>query len=151
MKNTLQSIHTFSHSDQDAIVAQSFNSGAQAADICQSLQCRSPHRDGYYFAGPALTGTSCSEGMWCDTGRCVRRPNSSPAAPLAEHQKGGWSAWQLDECESGCLRGSMGFQRRRRRCDNPVPVHSSGGCEGSAYDTVGCDDVKVSRNTGIYR
>lgn len=141
-------INTLSHSDRDAIVAQTQNGAAQASDICQSLHCRSPHRDGYYFAGPALTGTQCSEGMWCDTGRCVRRPNSIASAPLADKRKGGWSAWQVGECESGCLLGSRGFQRRRRRCDNPVPVPPNENCEGSSYDTVRCDDVKVSTREG---
>ncbi|KAL1130092.1 hypothetical protein AAG570_013031, partial [Ranatra chinensis] len=29
-------------------------------DICQTLKCRTPHRAGYYFSGPALEGTSCA-------------------------------------------------------------------------------------------
>lgn len=28
--------------------------------VCQSLQCRTPHRSAYYFAGPALDGKFCS-------------------------------------------------------------------------------------------
>lgn len=27
--------------------------------ICQNLHCKTPHRSGYYFAGPALEGTKC--------------------------------------------------------------------------------------------
>lgn len=30
--------------------------------MCQNLMCRTPHRSGYYFAGPALDGTTCSPG-----------------------------------------------------------------------------------------
>lgn len=28
-------------------------------DICENLQCETPNRPGYYFAGPALEGTTC--------------------------------------------------------------------------------------------
>lgn len=28
-------------------------------DICENLRCKTPHRSGFYFAGPALEGTEC--------------------------------------------------------------------------------------------
>lgn len=44
--------------DADAEVATLFNA-------CQSLQCTTPHKSGYYLAGPALEGTKCSNGNQC--------------------------------------------------------------------------------------
>lgn len=37
--------------------------GGTLNDICQQLQCKTPHRSGYYFAGPALEGTDCGNGL----------------------------------------------------------------------------------------
>lgn len=37
--------------------------GGSLSGICQQLQCRTPHRSGYYFAGPALEGTDCGNGL----------------------------------------------------------------------------------------
>lgn len=37
-------------------------------EACQSLQCETPHRSGYYFAGPALEGTRVlSSHLYLDT------------------------------------------------------------------------------------
>lgn len=33
------------------------------SDICNNLQCKTPTRSGYYYAGPALEGTDCGRGM----------------------------------------------------------------------------------------
>lgn len=44
--------------DRDAVVAPN-----QKLDgICYNLQCKTPHRSGFYFAGPALEGTQCGNG-----------------------------------------------------------------------------------------
>lgn len=45
--------------DQDALVAPS----QKLQDICYNLQCKTPHRSGYYYAGPALEGTECGRAM----------------------------------------------------------------------------------------
>lgn len=41
--------------DKDAYISV----GNQLSDICVSLNCRTPHRTGYYSSGPALDGTDC--------------------------------------------------------------------------------------------
>lgn len=44
--------------DHDAIVSPN-----QKLDtICYNLQCKTPHRSGFYYAGPALDGTNCGNG-----------------------------------------------------------------------------------------
>lgn len=44
--------------DKDAVMSTS-----QKLDtICYNLQCKTPHRSGYYHAGPALDGTECGRG-----------------------------------------------------------------------------------------
>lgn len=45
--------------DKDAIMSPN----QQLSTICYNLQCKTPHRSGYYFAGPALEGTICGEKM----------------------------------------------------------------------------------------
>lgn len=41
--------------DKDAVMAPN----QQKSTVCYSLQCKTPHRSGYYFSGPALEGTEC--------------------------------------------------------------------------------------------
>ncbi|XP_058447039.1 A disintegrin and metalloproteinase with thrombospondin motifs adt-2-like [Malaya genurostris] len=106
--------------------------------ICQNLQCRTPHRTGFYFAGPALDGTDCGESKWCIGGACVKQ-KKKPSNVI----KGGWSEWDIGDCNSGCLEHSKGFQQKSRRCDNPKPVNTDAGCEGSAYDVTVCNDEKL--------
>ncbi|XP_058122660.1 A disintegrin and metalloproteinase with thrombospondin motifs adt-2-like [Anopheles ziemanni] len=119
--------------DKDAILAS-----AVQPDICQNLRCRTPHRTGFYFAGPALEGTDCGDSKWCNGGKCIKQKkkptNSTP---------GGWGGWMDDECISGCLEQSRGYKRRTRRCDNPPPVNTDQGCEGVAVDVTVCDDQQL--------
>ncbi|KXJ81822.1 hypothetical protein RP20_CCG017866 [Aedes albopictus] len=123
--------------DKDAISAPT--SGLER--ICQNLQCRTPHRTGFYFAGPALEGTDCGESKWCIGGSCVKQ-KKKPITVV----RGGWSEWMVGDCNSGCLARSRGFQQRTRRCDNPKPVNTDEGCDGSAYDVMVCDDEKLCSN-----
>ncbi|KAE8744445.1 hypothetical protein FOCC_FOCC008920 [Frankliniella occidentalis] len=109
------------------------------ADICDNLQCRTPHRSGFYFAGPALTGTSCGAGKWCQGGQCVPMKRKKPTKVV----KGGWSPWRSEPCQSGCIAKARGFQKRRRSCTNPRPVNTDEGCEGSSVDVVLCKDDRV--------
>ncbi|KAI5635750.1 metallo-peptidase family m12B reprolysin-like domain-containing protein [Phthorimaea operculella] len=53
--------------DQDAAPSP----GSLTAAHCAQLACRSPHRAGFYYAGPALPGTPCGHHMWCQGGECV--------------------------------------------------------------------------------
>lgn len=45
--------------DKDAYVVPENDLGV----ICYSLRCQTPHRSGYYFAGPALEGTECGNNL----------------------------------------------------------------------------------------
>ncbi|XP_037913532.1 A disintegrin and metalloproteinase with thrombospondin motifs adt-2-like isoform X2 [Hermetia illucens] len=112
--------------------------------ICQNLQCRSPHRSGYFFAGPALEGTTCGRSMWCEGGYCT--PKKDIAKPAETVVPGGWSPWKTSKCASACIQKSKGFQTRRRVCDNPKPVNTNEGCDGSSYDVELCDDSRICRN-----
>ncbi|KAF5307178.1 hypothetical protein FQR65_LT00694 [Abscondita terminalis] len=53
--------------DADAIVS----TNQKISDICYSLECKTPHRSGTYFSGPALEGTECGKNMYCSGGECV--------------------------------------------------------------------------------
>ncbi|XP_052895522.1 A disintegrin and metalloproteinase with thrombospondin motifs adt-2-like [Anopheles moucheti] len=119
--------------DKDAILASS-----ELPAICQNLRCRTPHRTGFYFAGPALEGTDCGDNKWCEGGNCIKQ-KKKPTYIV----QGGWSEWMDEECVSGCLEQSMGYKRRTRHCDNPAPVNTDQGCEGVALDIAICDDGKL--------
>lgn len=110
--------------------------------ICYNLQCRTPHRTGYYSAGPALDGTNCGFGKWCYGGVCTKK--SSLPKPL-EIVKGGWSEWKHERCISGCITNAKGYQIRRRVCDNPKPKNTFEGCEGNSFETVLCDDSTLCK------
>ncbi|KAJ1524302.1 hypothetical protein ONE63_010813 [Megalurothrips usitatus] len=112
---------------------------SRLSEICDNLQCRTPHRSGFYFAGPALTGTSCGMGRWCQGGQCVVMKRKKPIKVV----KGGWSPWRSEPCQSGCISKARGFQKRRRTCTNPRPVNTDEGCEGSSVDVVLCKDDHV--------
>ncbi|KAL0279016.1 UNVERIFIED_CONTAM: hypothetical protein PYX00_000661 [Menopon gallinae] len=108
-------------------------------DICENLQCKTPHRSGFYFAGPALQGTDCGTNKWCQGGKCVRKEEKA-----VKVVKGGWSNWTpVGECSSGCIKKSRGYQPRRRTCTEPKPVNTDEGCEGPSYDVQICKDDKI--------
>ncbi|XP_054010643.1 A disintegrin and metalloproteinase with thrombospondin motifs adt-2 [Hylaeus anthracinus] len=124
--------------DKDASVATLYRS-------CKSLQCKTPHRSGYYLAGPALDGTYCAVGKECRGGECknaLKIPTETDR-PLVETV--GWSDWKLGPCSSGCLLKSVGAQVRRRFCGSPIPENPDAGCRGSAYDVVLCRDDRLCK------
>ncbi|XP_015597845.1 A disintegrin and metalloproteinase with thrombospondin motifs adt-1 [Cephus cinctus] len=124
--------------DKDAVVVT-------LSDACQALQCKSPHRSGYYYAGPALDGTRCAERKECRGGECLpalQLPNGGQSAVI---KKGGWSAWKAEGCRSGCIQKCKGAQPRRRYCDNPPPTNTEAGCEGPSYDVLLCSDEKLCK------
>ncbi|XP_047511015.1 A disintegrin and metalloproteinase with thrombospondin motifs 14-like [Pieris napi] len=104
--------------------------------ICAQLTCRTPHRAGFYYSGPALPGTSCGHGKWCDGGTCMLvdpsyKPTETPSSGTS------WSVWTSGECKSGCTYKGRGSKERRRSC----PAAAS--CEGASYDVALCEDTKV--------
>ncbi|XP_045775267.1 A disintegrin and metalloproteinase with thrombospondin motifs 14-like [Maniola jurtina] len=124
--------------DKDAAPAQAPGSGGDESQ-CMQLACRSPHRAGFYYAGPALPGTPCGKEKWCQGGECVAAYPSAVSRPPPPSQGGGstWTEWTSDTCRSGCTAKSRGARERRRSCpENAV-------CEGSSYDVVLCEDSKV--------
>ncbi|XP_012551184.1 A disintegrin and metalloproteinase with thrombospondin motifs adt-2 [Bombyx mori] len=124
--------------------AAPWSGGGDQRGQCAQLACRTPHRAGFFYAGPALPGTACGNKMWCQGGECVPSnsvPTSStrvpPSAGMAEGESGGWTVWREGACRSGCSAKSRGFRERRRECATTTT------CQGSAYDVVLCDDTKV--------
>lgn len=124
--------------DKDATVATLYG-------ICDSLQCKTPHRSGYYFAGPALDGTYCASGKECRGGECKNALQIPPETNGPLVQPGGWSNWIPGPCSSGCLLKSTGAQTRRRFCDSPIPKNTDAGCRGLHYDVVLCRDDKLCK------
>ncbi|XP_013194658.2 A disintegrin and metalloproteinase with thrombospondin motifs adt-2 [Amyelois transitella] len=131
--------------DPDAVAVPSLG----AHSHCEQLACRSPHRAGFYHAGPALPGTPCGPNLWCQGGECVpsHDPPSSPKPASINITTsggspgvlgvGGWGGWKEATCQSGCTLHSRGFRERRRTCQ------AAAGCEGAAYDVTLCDDTKI--------
>ncbi|XP_072937125.1 A disintegrin and metalloproteinase with thrombospondin motifs adt-2-like [Epargyreus clarus] len=120
--------------DRDASPVE--GAGGEAGGRCAQLTCRSPHRAGFYHAGPALPGTACGDDKWCQGGECVAAdPAPGPRPPAAEGAT--WGAWSAGACRSGCTLKSRGARERRRSCP-PDAI-----CEGSSYDVVLCEDTKV--------
>ncbi|XP_076234848.1 ADAMTS metallopeptidase stall [Calliopsis andreniformis] len=110
-------------------------------EACNALQCITPHRSGFYFAGPALDGTYCAQGKECRGGECKNALQSPPDLV----QPGDWSDWKLGPCTSGCLMKSTGAQVRRRYCKAPSPRSSESECQGLYYDVVLCRDDKLCK------
>nr|XP_012235889.1 PREDICTED: A disintegrin and metalloproteinase with thrombospondin motifs 4-like [Linepithema humile] len=105
-------------------------------DICQVLQCETPHENGYFFAGAALDGTHCALEKECRGGECV--PVIEPSLPYCEGDN--WSKWKEDSCKSDCLTKSKGVIIKRRFCKHGTKTAS---CNGPYYDVVLCDDFRL--------
>lgn len=91
--------------DKDATIVSLENA-------CQALRCKTPHRTGYFYAGPALEGTLCGRGSECRGGECLSiavKPPNLPKPPSNEAD--GKKEW----CKSGCIAGSKGIRTRRRQ------------------------------------
>ncbi|XP_050422560.1 A disintegrin and metalloproteinase with thrombospondin motifs adt-2-like [Adelges cooleyi] len=119
------------------------SSKTQSEDVCENLQCETPNRLGYYFAGPALEGTTCGPNSWCVAGKCVKGKPKKPKKII----RGGWGPWKVHECTSGCIHKSKGFRLRTRKCDDPAPINTDEGCEGPKQETVICKDDKVCKKS----
>ncbi|XP_067213562.1 A disintegrin and metalloproteinase with thrombospondin motifs adt-2-like [Linepithema humile] len=103
-------------------------------DICQTLQCETPNKKGFYFTGPALEGTYCAPGKECRGGECV--PYLQP--PLDYYENDNWSEWKESPCRSNCLEKSKGVKVKRRSCKHGIRRTAS--CKGPYYNVVLCDD-----------
>ncbi|XP_042863125.1 uncharacterized protein LOC122247686 [Penaeus japonicus] len=112
---------------------------AQLQSVCNTVMCRSPHRIGYFKAGPALDGTYCGSESWCVAGSCTPWPASkAPVVVL-----GGWGAWQHTSCTSGCIHNSTGVQVSKRSCSNPKPHNTDKRCPGVDTTVNLCDDSQL--------
>jgi len=107
-------------------------------DVCYSIKCRTPQRQGYYRAGPALEGTACGAGMWCMHGTCVKNTK-----PTKQDEPGTWSDWSYTSCQSGCTPESKGFRTKRRTCQRGRLIHTVAGCKGPTTGMDFCDDSKI--------
>ncbi|XP_050498393.1 A disintegrin and metalloproteinase with thrombospondin motifs adt-1-like isoform X2 [Diabrotica virgifera virgifera] len=123
--------------DKDATVLPSQG----LSDICYNLHCKTPHRSGHYFAGPALEGTQCGYGQYCYGGTCVKKALPKPVKVVP----GGWGPWKEGVCSSGCIEKSKGNTSKRRLCNNPAPLNTDEGCEGSSVQFGLCNDSKVCK------
>ncbi|XP_057670635.1 A disintegrin and metalloproteinase with thrombospondin motifs adt-2-like [Diorhabda carinulata] len=121
--------------DKDATILSS----QDQSTICYNLHCKTPHKSGHYFAGPALEGTQCGNGKYCFGGNCIKKALPKPIKVVP----GGWSSWKQGVCNSGCIINSMGHTSKRRLCNNPIPVNTDQGCEGSGIEFGLCNDNKV--------
>ncbi|XP_074036827.1 A disintegrin and metalloproteinase with thrombospondin motifs adt-2 isoform X2 [Leptinotarsa decemlineata] len=124
--------------DRDAIILPN----QELSTICYNLQCKTPHRSGYYFAGPALEGTQCGVGKYCYGGNCLRKDLPKPVKTVP----GGWGPWKDGACNSGCLEKSMGHTTKRRFCNNPTPINTDQGCTGNSIEFGLCTDDKICKS-----
>jgi len=119
--------------------------------MCYSIKCRTPKREGYYRAGPALEGTACGDGSWCMEGKCVKNVKP-PVGGSADPGK--WSEWKKDSCQSGCTGAakdgkdfSVGFRLKTRECQQKSRlVHTLDGCRGPATGMDFCEDATICRD-----
>ena len=116
-------------------------------NMCKALQCKTPHRSGYYFAGPALDGTLCAEGKECRGGECltilqISQSHNPPPQQKPEVLKG-WSKWSEEPCQSGCIKKSVGSRERRRVCREPLGKKTKSSCPGLAHEALLCSDDKI--------
>lgn len=111
--------------------AFAFVSGPQSS-VCDNLHCRTPKRPGFFFAGPALSGTDCGSGKWCDSGTCVTKMNTLTTTTTSRPI---WGPWLTSSCKSECIKQSKGFQTKKRRC-----ISSSNSCEGTSSSVQVCED-----------
>jgi len=134
---------TYKAKDQCEILLRDKDSFAfvhgSMASICQNLHCRTPNESGFFFAGPALQGTECGSGKWCEGGSCVKK---TKLTTTTERPKPSWSPWRPSACRSSCLEDSRGHQTNQRTC-NDVDSDDDMTCDGHSYTISLCDDKKL--------
>lgn len=98
------------------------------SQVCENLHCRTPNRPGFFFAGPALPGTTCGNGRWCDGGLCEPRKELIASTSTTNRPK------QTNElCKTECLQYGKGVQKTQSH---------------NEFDTViatVCDDINICK------
>lgn len=110
----------------------------QIDTICDNLNCKTSNRPGYFFAGPALQGTECGYGKWCDVGNCVNKmplttTTRKPTTP-------NWGPWKYGSCKSLCISFSKGVQIKERACSESDDL-----CFGLSSSVKLCDDRQICK------
>ncbi|CRL02070.1 CLUMA_CG015294, isoform A [Clunio marinus] len=125
--------------DRDAYV---FDKG-QPFSICNNIHCRTPHRPGFFFAGPALQGTACGNNMWCDSGICV---DKNVIKTTTSKPKPTWGPWKSSLCKSECIKNGKGYQANRRFCSQFGDM-----CDGLSFSIGICEDRRIceTRKTAV--
>ena len=98
--------------------ARSAHTNDNLQDICNTVLCQSDSKPGGVFrVGPALEGTRCGEGRWCNDGKCVTAQfhqgggGSHTSSAGSTGKKGPYfGPWSDGTCESECLLGSKGYK-----------------------------------------
>ncbi|XP_060626450.2 A disintegrin and metalloproteinase with thrombospondin motifs 1 isoform X2 [Anolis sagrei] len=92
---------------------------------------------------PWADGTTCGEGKWCVSGRCV---NKTDKKHYETPVHGGWGLWgPWGECSRSC---GGGVQYSLRECDNPVPKNGGKYCEGKRVQYRSCNIEDCPENGG---
>jgi a disintegrin and metalloproteinase with thrombospondin motifs 18 len=82
------------------------------SQVCENLHCRTPNRPGFFFAGPALPGTFCGNGKWCNGGKCEFKKHISASTSTTKRPK------QTQEiCKSECLKYGKGVQKTKHHAE----------------------------------
>lgn len=127
--------------DRDAYI---FVNGQQSS-VCDNLHCRTPNKSGFFFAGPALQGTDCGNGRWCEGGSCVSRKKLSMSptttTTTSRPQAPTWGEWQGFRCKSECIKYSKGFQMKSRQCSSTKKQ----ACDGLSLSVEICDDRAICK------
>ncbi|XP_003219095.1 A disintegrin and metalloproteinase with thrombospondin motifs 1 [Anolis carolinensis] len=92
---------------------------------------------------PWADGTTCGEGKWCVSGKCV---NKTDKKHYETPVHGGWGLWgPWGECSRSC---GGGVQYSLRECDNPVPKNGGKYCEGKRVQYRSCNIEDCPGNGG---
>uniref|UniRef100_A0A8C5P646 ADAM metallopeptidase with thrombospondin type 1 motif 1 n=1 Tax=Jaculus jaculus TaxID=51337 RepID=A0A8C5P646_JACJA len=93
---------------------------------------------------PWADGTSCGEGKWCVSGKCVNRTDVKHFATPVHGSWGTWGPW--GDCSRTC---GGGVQYTMRECDNPVPKNGGKYCEGKRVRYRSCNIKDCPDNNGM--
>lgn len=92
---------------------------------------------------PWADGTSCGEGKWCVSGKCVNKTDMKHFATPVHGSWGPWGPW--GDCSRTC---GGGVQYTMRECDNPVPKNGGKYCEGKRVRYRSCNIEDCPDNNG---
>lgn len=89
-----------------------------------------------------MEGTECGSEKHCQGGECVKKSFKNPDQEL-QPVPGGWSEWETEECQSGCMYRSKGYKKHHRTCNSPAAQNTEDGCEGMSFDVTLCNDFDI--------